>query len=147
MDKIKKAFHALDDSDLEHVAGGYGTSAVASGSFSSQTGTSLNILVSWSVSMDGLGLKTLYVTVSSMSYSLYSGALSNAVELSVNGMMYSATPNAVNYTGNSIATNVLASFAIPNAVGPASINAVWHFNGTYSGVAINSISAYGIATF
>ena len=147
MDKTKKAMQALDDSELETVAGGYGTGTVSSGSFSSQTGTSLNILVSWSVAMDGLGMKTLYVTVSSMSYALYSGALSNGVELTVNGMMYTATPNAVNYSGNSLATNVLASFAILNAVGPAQINAVWHFNGTYSGIAINAITAYGIANF
>ncbi|MBQ9661802.1 MAG: hypothetical protein IJV40_01475 [Oscillospiraceae bacterium] len=147
MKEIKNSVQALNDQALEHVAGGYGGEVVSSGSFASQTGTSLNLLVSWNVTSDGIGQKTLNVTVATTSYSLYTGALVNAVELTVNGMMYLATPNAVNYGGNSLATNVLAGFSIPNVTGPASITAVWHFNGTYSGVAMNTITASGVAAF
>lgn len=138
---------ALADDVMETVAGGYGENVTASGSFSSQTGTSLNLLVVWNASVDGFGQKSLSVSVCTTSYSLYSGALANAVELTVNGITYTATPNAINYGGNTVATNVLASFQIPNAVGPASITARWHFNGTYSGVPINTITASGVAAF
>ena len=147
MKEGKNSFQALSDQDMEQVAGGYGGEMVSSGSFASQTGTSLNLLVSWNVMVDGLGQKTLNVTVATTSYSLYTGALANGVELTVNGMTYLATPNAINYGGNSLATNVLAGFSIPNAAGPASITAVWHFNGSYSGVAMNTITASGVAAF
>ena len=138
---------ALSDDMLSNVAGGYSGEVIASGSFASQTGTSLNLFVSWTAQADYIGQKTLYVTVYTTSYSLFTGALTNAVELTVNGMSYYATPNAINYSGNTMATNVLSSFAIQNAASPASITAVWHFNGTYSGVPINAISASGIAIF
>ncbi len=138
---------ALTDDSLGSVAGGYGGEVTASGSFASQTGTGLNIYVSWNAQTDMFGQKTLNVTVSASSYSLFSGASANGVELSVNGMTYVATPNAINYSGNTMAMNVLAGFTIPNAVGPAYMTAVWHFNGTYSGVPISSITASGVATF
>ncbi len=137
----------LTDDTLSGIAGGFSGEVIASGSFASQTGTSLNLLVMWEAAADAFGQKTLNVRVCTTSYSLYSGALANAVELTVNGMTYCATPNAVNYGGNSIATNVLASFSIPNAASPASITAVWHFNGTYSNVSMPTITASGIAQF
>ena len=138
---------ALTDDAMESVAGGYGENVTASGSFSSQTGTSLNLLVVWNARVDGYGQKTLSISVCTTSYSLYTGALPNAVELTVNGMTYIATPNAINYGGNTVTTNVLASFTIPNAVSPASITARWHFNGTYSGVPLNTLTATGMAAF
>ncbi len=147
MKNLNKSAQPLSDQALEHVAGGFGGNVVSSGNFSSQTGTSLNLLVSWSVMADSIGEKTLNVTVSATSYSLFTGTISNGVELTVNGMMYVATPNSINYGGNTLATNVLAGFTIPNAVGPASITAVWHFNGTYSGVPMNTITASGVASF
>ena len=64
------ALQTVSDAALEGVAGGYAAGTVASGSFTSQTGTGLNLLVSWSAATDGFGQKTLYVTVSSTSYSL-----------------------------------------------------------------------------
>ena len=138
---------SLSDENLAGVAGGYSGETVASGSFASQTGTGLNLLVSWSAVSDAFGGKTLNVTVSATSYSLYSGALANSVELRVNGMVYTATPNAINYSGSALASNVLAGFSIPNAAGPASITASWRFNGNYSGVALNTITASGVASF
>ena len=137
----------LSDEGLEKVAGGYNGPVISSGSFSSQTGTSLNILVSWNAVVDGFGQKTLYVTVSSTSYSLYSAANANSLELNVNGMTYTATPNAVSYDGNTLATHTLAGFTILNAVGPASISAAWHFNGVISGIPVGTIWASGVANF
>ena len=142
-----KSIEILSEENLKKIAGGAGSSSVASGSFTSQTGTSLNMMVSWSVVQEGLGQKTLYVTVSALSYALHSGALYNTLQLTVNGMSYLATPAAVNYDGTTLASNVLASFKIPNATGPASITANWYFNGVIGGVPVNTVTASGVAAF
>ena len=149
MDKSQKASKLvpLSDEGLEMVAGGFNGEVVSAGSFASQTGTSLNLLVNWNAMADAFGQKTLYVTVSATSYSLYSAANPNTLELNVNGMSYVATPNAISYGGNTQVTNTLASFQIPSAVSPASISAAWRFNGVISGVPLNTIYASGTAIF
>ncbi len=135
--------NSLSDNELERVAGGAGMGgAVASGSFVSNTGTQLNILVEWSVQSDMYGQKVLHVDVSVTSYSLYCNG--GSVELTVNGMTYAATPPSINYGGRSMVTNRLASFSIPNVSGAVNVSAVWHFNGSYSGVPIGDIRASGI---
>ncbi|MBO5555997.1 MAG: hypothetical protein J5927_02325 [Oscillospiraceae bacterium] len=134
----------LSENELNQVAGGVGAGGViASGSFASNTGTNLNLLVNWSVMVDAYGQKTLYVDVSSTSYSLYCNG--GSVELSANGMVYTAMGSAINYGGSTLVSNRLASFSIPNVAGSVSLNVVWHFNGSYSGVPINDIRASGIA--
>ena len=133
----------LTDNELDRVAGGAGGSVVASGSFSSSTGTQLNLQVNWSSQAEASGRRTLYVDVCANSYSLYSNG--GGVELTVNGMLYEANAAAVSYGGKTPVTNRLASFVIPGLSGAVSINAVWHFNGTYSGVSIGDIRASGIA--
>ena len=112
----------LSENELNQVAGGFGGSTIASGSFTSNTGTQLNLLVNWSVQTDGY----LYVDVCATSYSLYSNG--GGVEL----------------TANSPVTNRLASFAIPGLSGAVSLSAVWHFNGSYSGTPIGDIRASGV---
>jgi hypothetical protein len=136
----------LSESELNQVAGGAGVGGVvASGSFSSNTGTQLNLMVTWSVLADAYGQKTLYVDVCSTSYSLYCTGSACGVELVVNGMSYVSSTPAIEYGGNSPVTNQLASFSIPNVSGPVSITAIWHFNGSYSGVSIGDIRASGTA--
>ena len=133
----------LSDSELGKVAGGVGGTVVASGSFTSNTGTQLNLLVNWLVQSDGYGQKTLYVDVNTTSYSLYSNG--GGVELTVNGMVYTANASSVNYSGSSLVTNRLVSFTVPGVSGAVSLSAVWHFNGSYSGVALGDIRASGVA--
>ena len=128
----------LSENELNQVAGGFGGSTIASGSFTSNTGTQLNLLVNWSVQTDGY----LYVDVCATSYSLYSNG--GGVELTANGMVYTATASSVNYGGSSPVTNRLASFAIPGLSGAVSLSAVWHFNGSYSSTPIGDIRASGV---
>ena len=137
---------SVSDENLTKVAGGAGGQIISSGSFVSQTGTALNILVNWSAVQSG-GTKTLNVTVSALTYALHSSALYNTVSVSVNGMTYYGTPNAVNYDGSTQATFPLASFSIPNAFGPAQLTATWNFNGVISGIPVGAITATGVATF
>ena len=133
----------LSDNELNQVAGGAGVGgAIASGSFASLSGTQLNILVNWSVQADVYGQKNLYVDVCATSYSLYSNG--GAVELTANGVLYTATAAPVNYGGRTMVTNRLASFVIPNVSGAVNLSAAWHFNGTYSGVSVGAIRANGV---
>ena len=92
------------------------------------------------------GNRGLMIVVSATSGNLTAGSLLNGVEVSVNGMMYAASNNPINYYGGGMATNTLATFTIPNIYGNVSISAVWHFNGNYGGVPIGSIYANGMAT-
>ena len=54
---------------------------------------------------------------------------------------YYAGSSPVNYTGNSVAANHLASFAVSNVSGALNISAVRYFNGAYSGVPVSDIRA------
>ena len=133
--------------ELEQVAGGAGAgAAIATGSFASNSGTKLNILVSWSAFDIGGGLRKLEITVSSTSYSLDSASLVNGVELAVNGAHYTANSAAVSYHGNSLVTSPLASFTVQVPAGAVNLSATWNFRGSYSGVALESITASGTAT-
>ena len=141
-----KKLEALCDDELEAAAGGFsGGSAIASGSFASNSGTQLNIQVNWTVRADNFGNRTLDATVYCNSYSLYSVAIYNGVSLTVNGVTYSSTSSAISYDGRSMISTPLASFSIPNQPGFLQMTAVWHFNGTYSGMPIGDIVATGAA--
>ena len=147
IEKNSNDMAALNDDTLQNVAGGFGEGgAISSGSFMSNTGTSLNIIVNWYAAADMFGNRELMVVVSASSGNLMANSLINGVELSVNGMMYAASNNAVNYMGGGMTTNTLATFVIPNVYGSVSIAAAWHFNGTYGGVSIGTIFASGIAS-
>ena len=142
----KMKLEALSDDDLDSVAGGYlGAQTLASGSFASNSGTQLNIQVNWAVRADTFGNRTLDATVYCNSYSLYSVSIYNGVSLTVNGVTYSSTSAAISYDGRSMISTPLASFSIPNQPGFIQMSAVWHFNGTYSGVPIGDIVASGAA--
>lgn len=137
-------FTKINDSDLESIAGGVGSGgAISSGSFASSTGTQLNIVVYWTVRADSFGQKNLDVTVSSSSYSLFCTGSAGGVELTVNGMTFVSGSPAIQYGGNSMVMNTLASFSVPNLSGPVTLSAVWHFNGTYSNIPIGDIRATG----
>ena len=144
--KKDRELKAFPDEAMEKVAGGYGGELISTGSFASQTGTSLNLFVNWSAVSDAFGQKTLNVAVSATSASLQSAALPNSVELTVNGMVYSATPNPIDYSGG-MTSHPLAYFTVQNAVGPANISVAWHFNGVIGGVPVGTIWASGMANF
>ena len=146
MSDLNRKSMALDDEELASVAGGVGdVMLTGSGSFMSNTGTSLNIVVNWYAGVDNFGNRGLMVVVGATSGNLMASAIANSVELNVNGMMYAASNNAINYMGGAMTTNTLATFTIPNVYGTVCITASWRFNGTYGGVPIGSIVASGYA--
>ena len=133
--------------DLDGVSGGaLSGTVVAEGSFGSNTGTHLNILVNWFVVSDPAGRKTLEADVYSHSYSLSSIAMETGVELTVNGVIHRSASNAVSYNEREMASNLLASFSIPDLSGAVNLSAVWHFNGTYSGTPLTDIRAEAAIT-
>ena len=134
----------LTENELNQVAGGTGAGAVlSSGSFTSNSGTHVDLLVNWAVRADNYGTKTLYVDVAVTSYALYNSGVN--VDLTANGILYTATSATIRYGGSARVTNPLASFVVPNVVGPVSLSVVWHFNGTLSGVPVRDIRASGMA--
>ncbi len=145
LNQSKQEVENLTLEELDEVSGGAGSGTACSGSFRSNTGTGLNILVEWNVVAGLLGDKTLEVKVSTWSYSLSNTSLDNGVELHVNGALYLAKSNPIDYRGAEQSANLLASFSIPNLSGTVSLSVVWHFRGSYSGVALNEIRAEGTA--
>ena len=133
----------LNDNELNAVAGGVGAAqSIASGTFSSNSGTSLNIIVNWNVVYES-GIRTLKVSVSAASYALVTNELPFGVQMTLNGITYSSRSRAINYTGRTQVINPLGDFSIPNYQGPASATVAYHFNGTLSGQPVYDIIATG----
>ncbi len=116
----------------------------ATGSFVSNSGTGLNIRVDWAAYTSG-GNVMLNVDVDASHYSFYTSALWNAVELRVNGVTYTANSKEVAYDGDALTYTPMATFDVPAQSGNNSIEVIWHYRGTYSGVELDTIEASGTA--
>ena len=113
----------------------------ADGSFRSDTGTYLNLVAEWAASNDGGDTVTLQVLLSAESYSFYTSALYNSLQLTVNGTTYSANSPEVSYDGSDLARTKLAAFTVEVPRGTTTLEAVWHYKGSYSGVELTDITA------
>ncbi len=140
-EKREQKILELSADQLNGVSGGAGGGVTSQGSFTSNTGTNLDICVDWRVLSGGSGGKTLQIDVSTVSYKLYTSADANGVQLSVNGVYYYGASNAINYGGSGKVTNPLCSFTVPNVSGSVMLSVVWYFKGTYSGISLQQISA------
>lgn len=119
----------------------------ASGSFRSDTGTGLNIQVDWRAYPSADAGYRLDVDVSVLSYSFYTDALFDSIELDVGGSKaYQSSPK-VSYDGKELAVTPLATYSTyTNAVScTVPITATWNYKGSYSGVELERISASGSA--
>lgn len=118
--------------------------ASLSGSARSNTGTGLNMVVAWSAdAAPGAETGTLTVRVSAESYSFFTSALYDAVELTVNGRTYKTSSADVSYSGTDLVTSPIASFTVEVPRGSVSYSVVWHYKGSYSGVELEDITASG----
>ena len=113
----------------------------ADGSFRSDTGTYLNLVAEWAASDSGGESVTLRVLLSAESYSFNTSALYNSLQLTVNGTTYSANSPEVSYTGDALTRTPLAEFAVELPRGTATVEAVWHYKGSYSGTELEDITA------
>ena len=117
--------------------------ADASGTFSSDTGTALNLLADWSVYTDAEGNRKLEVTLSAAHYALRIDPSYHSLVLTVDGQSYSADCPAIAYNGSEQNITPLHTFTLNAPSGSAGVHAVWNFKGSYSGKDLEQIIASG----
>ena len=147
-----------DSSGYNGTASGDNTSAapavpvgtsLGSGTFRSDTGTSLNIHADWSAVVGSTESVNFTVTVYVDSYSLYTTAAPEALNISVNGQYVSLASPAIEYDGTSglLSTQINSrTFTINVPAGGSTsvpVAVVWHYRGTYGGVALDTIECGG----
>ena len=115
---------------------------VKTGSFKTNTGTKLNLLVEWSLTYDKY-TKNYYLTadVYLESYSIVCGSRTNLSTIVIDGNEFKFNTEALDYSGVkekqkiffATATVIYEEENLPDEV---TISALWVFNGSYSGVSI-----------
>lgn len=115
-----------------------------SGSFNSDTGTGLNLTVDWRTFADGDGSRRLRVEVSAVSYSFYTSSLYQSIVLTVDGVSYTADSPELSYDGSELAISPMAVFTVDAPDAGTAVTVVWHYRGSYSGVALEEITASGL---
>ena len=122
---------------------------LGSDSFRSDTGTGLNMICDWSaVSVEGNQAKVT-VTISVESFSLYLSNMGNNVFVSVGGQTGALTQPELEHDGGyTVTTFGTLEFTLPLAEGSNdfSVAVEWHYNGSYSGVAMDVIECGGTIT-
>lgn len=122
----------------------YKPPAVRSGSFRSDTGTGLNLLVEWSAYALS-GNYQVDVAVSALSYGFYTDALYDSITITVGGKSVVVSSPKVSYDGDELVTTPLVSHSLDADPGIVPISVVWNYKGSYSGVELESITASGTA--
>lgn len=115
-----------------------------SGSFRSDTGTGLEIVVDWSLS--GSGAETrLSLTLSAESYSLQTREIWKGAALTLGGETFEFDTEAVDFAGSGQGTSVLGTLeaVIDGSILPAQAELSWHFQGSYGGEELEYITASG----
>ena len=118
--------------------------SASSGSLRSDTGTGLNIVVDWTLTPGASGA-TLAFTVSTESYSLYNNGAWHALSVQVGGSTYEFDTEAISCDGPGLETNELSTGTIQLSSSdiPAAVTVNWHFQGSYGGTELETISASG----
>lgn len=119
------------------------TPADAKGSFSSDTGTGLNLRVDWRTVTAGAGERKLQVDVSIVSYSIYASAQYRSITLRIGEKSWSADCPAVSYDGKDQIKTTVASFETDAPAPGTQIAVEWAYGGTYSGKELKLITARG----
>lgn len=115
----------------------------SSGSFQSNN-KKLNIKVDWKLIPSGGDQYNLTLDLYVVSYSLYCRELPSGGTLTIGGRSYPFATKAVSYDGPGKGENHVATYTMTIArasLGEAKVS--WFFNGTYSGVKIDSVVAKG----
>lgn len=119
--------------------------AAVSGSFRSDSGTKLNLLVTWSAYPSAGGGYRLEVDVNAESYSFSTDALYHSIAITIGDETYALNSPKVSYDGTDLAVTPLAAQTAEVPGGAVPISVVWNYKGSYSGVEIESITASGTA--
>lgn len=117
------------------------------GSFTSDTGTTLNIRVDWAVSDAGGGKANVTVSVYLISYSIFVSEKWEGLTINVGGESESFTSRAISSEDQTLQENLLGTktITVDASAGSIPISASYAFRGTYSGTEITDITATGTA--
>lgn len=125
----------------EPPAGSVG-STISSDNFSSNTGTSLNLSVSWKATDLGGGMARIAITGTVNSYELNVSAL--PISISFGSHSASVTGNSIKVSSGGLSSNTLFSTTIDVPVDSAdTMTVTWKYNGSYSDVSLPEITASG----
>lgn len=119
-------------------------SDLGTGSFSSNTGVGLDLVVDWSAGAGAEGASNVTFSVSLNSYSLYTDALPGALTLTVGSETYNFDTPSVSYDGHTQINTPFATKTVSVPAGTVSVSAQWYYRGTYSGAYLESITASGV---
>jgi hypothetical protein len=131
------------DTALPTATPSYGT-IVAQGSFASDTGTAMNMNVSWVAYDAGDGNAVVAVTGTISSYSLQVTTIYNGATVDFAG--YSAVSNTspIQIQENNYTVSPLFYTTVTVPLGTAGDMSVsWRFGGSYGGTALDSVTASG----
>lgn len=111
------------------------------GSFRSNTGANINLVVKWSVTGSGNAL-TLKLDAYVESYALVTGDRSSDVVFNVGGNVSYASSKAIRLENVGLTESYLGSTSVEISSGTdVPVNVTWYFNGTYSNQSISTIVA------
>ena len=122
----------------------YGT-YLNSGSFSSDTGTKLNMHIEWTAYDDGNGNAVIAVTGSVSSYSLYLASIYDGATITLGDYSTTSTTRAINQDDSAgLSTNPIFLTTLKVPLGTSGDMTVsWRYGGTYSGISLPTIDASG----
>ncbi len=117
----------------------------ADGSFGSDTGSGLEIVVDWTVEGAAQGDSTLTIKLSAESYSLFCREIWHGASLTIAGNTYTFDTDAIEYEGPGFGSNELGTLSVTLPAGtlPGTATVVWRFQGSYGGETLDEISAVG----
>lgn len=118
-------------------------SDLGTGSFSSNTGVGLDLVVDWAAGAAADGSSSVTFAVSLSSYSLYTDSLPGALTLTVGSETYTFDTPSVSYDGHTQINTPFATKTVTVPAGTVSVKAEWFYRGTYSGTYLESITATG----
>jgi hypothetical protein len=117
---------------------------VAQGSFSSETGTAMNMNVSWVAFDAGDGTAVVAITGTVSSYSLQLTTIYNGAVVDFAG--YSATTNtsSVMIEEDNYTVSPLFYTTVTVPLGTAgTMNITWNYGGSYGGTVLDTVTASG----
>ena len=128
-----------------------GTS-LGSGTFRSDSGTSINIHADWTALVSGPSTVDITVTAYVDSYSLYTTASPDVLNIAVDGQYFSLASPAIEIptTTQPVSTKINSRTVTVTLSGGDTraipVEVIWHYRGTYGGTYLDSIECGGNIT-
>ena len=128
-----------------------GTS-LGSGTFRSDSGTSINIHADWAALVSGPNTVDITVTAYVDSYSLYTTASPDVLNIAVDGQYFSLASPAIEIptTTQPVSTKINSRTVTVTLSGGDTraipVEVIWHYRGTYGGTYLDSIECGGNIT-